>query len=106
MKTHITPSLARALLAEGPADIRPSYNAPWMGALTNVADMMQGTLLWVLAILLMCAGVGWVGSKLIKSSGGQHVSIMVLICCLIAAAIVGAAGAAITWATGINLFTV
>ncbi|RBP98835.1 hypothetical protein [Bifidobacterium xylocopae] len=99
---------SRAVAADdgGMSNLKPNMGYfPWNATLRDIAGGLQGTVLWCLVILLIVAAVGFIASRVLSSGNMQHYSWILMIGCLIVAAIVASAGGIIWWASGIPVFT-
>lgn len=90
-------------IAVGPADVTPNYDLPIINTLTDLAGGVQGAVLLVIVILLVCAVVAWGAGKAFNSSGVQKVGIGAIIVCIAGAAIVGSAGGFVDWGSQLQL---
>lgn len=97
--------LTSLVQAQGPGDVEPSYDAPWMNLLGDGADWIVGTVLYVIVILLVVGVLIWIGGKLGGSGRAQDVGVTFIIWVIVGAAVVGGGGAIISWASGLDIFS-
>lgn len=90
----------------GLSKMRPNYTyLPFNGTLKQIAQGMQGTVIIVMVIAFILAVAFWVMGRFGSSGPMQRIGWGAMIVCLVGAALTAGAGVAISWATGINVFS-
>lgn len=73
---------------------------PFMPQLREAAGAIQATMLIILGVVLIVAGVAWACSRAMSSQTAQRVTSTAIVVCVVAAIIVGGAFGLIVWAAG------
>lgn len=101
----LIPGLILAAGPPEPKDVKPDFGYfPFTKTLFNIAQGTQGIGLVAMVILFILAVLGVIVGKLSSTQKWSSIGWGIVIACLICAALLGSAGAAINWAYHINIF--
>lgn len=96
---------AYSLYAKGyDPGVKPKFDAPWMGVFKTLGGQIAGTVIVLLFIVVVIGALVWAASKFAGVGPGQEKGLQILGISAIAAVVIGSAGGAIAWFSGLSLF--
>lgn len=93
-----------SILAGYDPGVAPQFDAPWITPLRDLVGQGAGTVIVFLVLTLVVSAVVWATSKAFSMQAGQTVGLAGVVISLVAAMLVGAAGAMIQWSSGLGIF--